>query len=413
MISHGSHERSVTPAAAVEILKQHARREGLELTLTSVGAGIRTWTCRLSDAHGRSAVGRGKGIGPQGAASAISECLEHYYYIYEETDQLVRTLDIERLRNDEFERYSPDLRLIFNNRPVSFDCLAFESFDGTGDMVFLPAALCNPGYRSRREAEREIVSRSRLFRYATNSGTASGLSPEDAWLHGLFEAIERDAIGLVLLRSIVSPRPEPVRRIDTTTLPRELRELLHLLEAGDSTRLVELWDITSDTAVPTILCGLTVETESGLFRYFGSGTSLSAPYATERAMLEALQGAHIHRDLHEFEQGPLAPHEIDQMSLYRRCEMDAGYFEYRGGETAIHFSDVVSHDLPGIPEQIALLVARLTALECRPYRRTIHRSGTLSVEQVIVPRFERFYLVARGISIAPSWRGRSVLGPGA
>jgi ribosomal protein S12 methylthiotransferase accessory factor YcaO len=214
---------------------------------------------------------------------------------------------------------------------------------------------------------------------------------------------------LVLLQSVIASTPQPVRRVDLLTLPWSLRQMVSVVKDESDAVALQLWDITSDTGVATLLFGLTIETPTGRYRYFGSGASLSPAYAAERAMLEALQGFHIHQRLGDFEQPPLPEGGTEAMSLYRRCEMDAGLFECRGGEEVVDFASVPATETLEISAQIAFLVDRLCAIDCSPYRRTIHASAAVSIVQVLVPQFERFYLVERGIAVAPSWRGRRLL----
>lgn len=409
MKSQGRLEREFDARSAVARLRSYAQQAKLDIDVHAVGQNLKTWTCQLSDSKGQASIGRGKGIGEQGLASAIAEALEHYWHTFEATEHFIRLKRFRTSDSTDLEKISPDFSLLFSNREVTFDCLKFESFDGKHADVFFPAVFQNPGYESIGQAEREVVKRSKVFRYSTNSGTAAGLSLDEAWLHGLLEAIERDAVGLSLLGSVIAQRPSPVRAINAASLGESLGMLFSQVEAEAGAGSVSLWDISSDTGVATILCGLTVYGPCGCYRYFGSGASLSAEYAVERSLLEALQGFHIHQILQEFYQAPLDDNKAKKMSLYRSCELDAGYFEYRGGEVMIEFSDIPNHGSMNLSAQISLLAERLSNIGCPPYRRAIHKSDLLAIGQVVVPNFERFYLVSHGLSVAPSWRGRQLL----
>ena len=405
----GLHERSTGPKHAVDLLHDVARRCDFSLSIETTGRMLETSSCLLTDSLGRSSIGRGKGIGEQSLASAISEALEHYFHSYENNVSEISTQRFQFSTSHYLERASPDFQLIFGEEPVTFDCFEFASFCSGYSSLAFPAVLQNPAYRSQGTTERDVVQTSRIFRYATNSGTATGLSQQDACLHGLLETIERDAIGLTLLRSVVASKPSAVREIEPTSLLPETAKLSALVASEAGATAIQLWDITSDTNIPTILCGLELETSLGSFRYFGSGTSLSAAYAVERALLESLQGYHVHQNLGGFELSPVDPNPEDKMSLYRRCELDAGYFEVRGGRQLIDFATIPNYGAMAIPDQITFIVNRLNKIGCPAYSRSIYRSPQFAVEQVIVPNFERFYLVAHGISVAPSWRGRQLL----
>lgn len=410
MIPNGEHERPASPGASVERLKAHMATEGFKVSLDSVGNVLKTWTCHVIDPQGQASVGRGKGVGDQATASAIAEALEHHRYGFEDTASKVRPIEFHISAGHSLAKVSPDFLLLFGGRTVSFDCLPFDPFRKEAEeTLWFPAILQNPGYQSLGTREQSVVQRSKIYRYATNTGTAAGLTIDDASLHGLLEAIERDAIGLTLLRAIIAEAPQPVRRVDLLSLPAELGQLVSLVERESDASALHVWDITTDTGVATLLCSLTIATKTGRYRYFGSGTSLMPSYALARALLEALQGFHIHQLLRDFEQPALPGIEPESMSLYRRCGMDAGLFEHRAGEVVIKFESLPTVELAKISDQISYIVARLHAIDCPPFRRSIYTSDAASIVQVLVPNLDRFYLVARGIAVAPSWRGRRLL----
>lgn len=390
-------------------MRSHCRNYCLDLELSSVGSEFKTWTCRITDRHSKTAIGRGKGWGQQAMASAIAEALEHYWYTFEDTTRRVEAVVHDFSMANVLSRASPDFRLIFGTAQVELDCLLFEGLDVGPERLHFPAVLMDPGYRTLVPTQHRAVERSKLYRYGTNSGTAMGLSEEEAWLHGLLEVIERDAVGIALLRSVIARNPVPVRRVRLASLGGDVGRLPDLLAGETGGCLVELWDVTTDVGVPVLLCALCVDRPTGRYRYFGSGASLVAEYAAERAMLEALQGFHVHQHLGAFFQDPIQPGATTNASLYRKCEMDGGHFDYRGGEIEVDFSDVPTYSLAGVSAQLAFVSKCLNASACPAYRRVIHKSDLITVGQVVVPNLERFYLVAHGIPVAPSWRGRHCL----
>jgi ribosomal protein S12 methylthiotransferase accessory factor len=78
-----------------------------------------------------------------------------------------------------------------------------------------------------------------------STGLACGASWEDAVLSGLCEAIERDAFTLTWQARMARPR------IDRSTLPAEVHDRMRRFD--DVGLRVELMDITTDIAVPTML----------------------------------------------------------------------------------------------------------------------------------------------------------------
>ena len=82
-MSHGAFERIKSPAEALAQSLDAAKEGGLRVESRSVGRKLITTTCEVIGPGSRRAIGRGKGIGQQSAASAVFEAFEHYYHKYE------------------------------------------------------------------------------------------------------------------------------------------------------------------------------------------------------------------------------------------------------------------------------------------------------------------------------------------
>lgn len=401
-------ERSATPSAACDNGYAIFEALGLVADCHAVGTAITTWTCNVTDRKGRRNVGRGKGIGKQALASALFEALEHYIYECEDISKAPRVaLNLDgtdvALRGS-----SPDLRAVACNSIVPLTRLVFSSMTKGQPDVLLPAFLTNPDFSSVDPAEDALLRTYGLLRYSTNSGTASGLTEAEATLHALLESIERDALGIELLRTIIRRSPQPVRRVRIDTLPGALRQLCEMA-CAEADAIIELWNITSDLEVPTFLAALTER--RGKRRYFGSGASLSSAYAVERAVLEAVQGFHVYTHLNS--PRPLFGRtEFNESSLYQMCFLEAGHFGYRGGVSDVSFADSGSpiESLPGLgaEEQVEHLISKLRIRGMHAYSRALC-SEALFVVQVCIPSLERFHLVSQGIPVAPGQRGRAFL----
>ena len=182
------------------------------------------------------------------------------------------------------------------------------------------------------------------------------------------------------------------------------------IAAAECMGQIVLWDITTDTNVPAILCALAIGNPVK-FCFFGSGASLSASYAVERAILEAVQGYQI-QNLYGSSFQHRMTRAVEKMSLYQRCNLDDGYFGYRWGKSVIDFSNIYSPIETLIQTepkyQIQKIIEILQGLGINSYYRNL-LSGEMYVVQVVAPRLERFYLVSHGIPVAPAARGRRVL----
>lgn len=302
---------------------------------------------------------------------------------------------------------SPDLRFLLGDRGATFARRRFEPFRATLSPLFYPAFLLEPLREPVDVDERALVEHLRLRRYATNSGTAAGRSRSEAQLHALLEVIERDAIGMLFLRTIMAARPQPAVRIAAEHLPESLATVCAV--AADETGLrLQLFDASSDIDVPVVLCSLA---EAGDGRaYFGSGASLSFSYAVERAVLEAVQTVHIVRHL-----GGVLPHSpmgrSGYTSNFQRCFLDAGHFAPIRGAIDRELATIRSNaDEPPqtIEAQLSRLVIQLERLGIDVFWRCLEHSPSYVV-QVVAPRLERFHLVSYGIPVVPGGRGRSLL----
>lgn len=128
----------------------------------------------------------------------------------------------------------------------------------------------------------------------SSNGLASGNHLLEAIAHGLAEIIERDAVTLAEpeLRAAA-----PSRRIDPATItdPR-CRHVLDLLARAEL--LVALFDITSDTGVPSCACTIVDRHERARWRslpaFSGYGCHPSPDIAAMRAITEAVQSRLTH-----------------------------------------------------------------------------------------------------------------------
>jgi ribosomal protein S12 methylthiotransferase accessory factor len=120
---------------------------------------------------------------------------------------------------------------------------------------------------------------------ATSNGLAAGNHRLEAVLHGLYEAIERDAVALWHCR----PDVQGLRAVDPASVdgPLSCNMLSLFIQAGIAPHI---WDITSDIALPTFLClAMPDGVAGGLEPELGSGCHADRDVALARALTEAAQ----------------------------------------------------------------------------------------------------------------------------
>lgn len=162
-----------------------------------------------------------------------------------------------------------------DNYPVSW----IEAEDlVSGQSLWIPYEMVHTNYTYPRP------SGSGCFP-ASSNGLASGNTIAEATVHAICEVIERDAIALWNQQSSAA--------IDRTSVnPHTIEDLLivdtlnKLRSAGQTTYI---WDITSDTRIPTYLSVIIDQTSHAQHIGVGSGTHLSRQVALLRALHEAVQ----------------------------------------------------------------------------------------------------------------------------
>jgi YcaO-like protein with predicted kinase domain len=127
-----------------------------------------------------------------------------------------------------------------------------------------------------------IPSGAGLFQ-ATTNGLASGNHWLEAVLHGLYEAVERDAIALWRTASD-AVQDRTAIDLDSIDAPVSLSLLHAFRRAGVAVRV---WDVTSDIRLPSFLC--LAASDDGVEPELGSGCHADADVALSRALTEAAQ----------------------------------------------------------------------------------------------------------------------------
>jgi len=130
----------------------------------------------------------------------------------------------------------------------------------------------------------EVADTQQLFIDNRPNGSASGNTLTEAFLHAIYELIERDAFCIFAYHAL------PAREIEPTDLsPKSAAVYAQFVEAGVEIRLR---DYTSDLGVPVFhACAYDPRggTSRGPVHAFGGGCHLDARIAAERALFELVQ----------------------------------------------------------------------------------------------------------------------------
>lgn len=148
----------------------------------------------------------------------------------------------------------------------------------TGQSLWVPYEMVHTNYTYPR------ASGSGCFPTSSN-GLASGNTIDEATVHGICEVIERDAIALWNQQSAAAIERTAVNQ--STINNQLIIDTLNKLSSAGQTSYI--WDITSDTGIPTYISVIIDQTSQHQHIGVGSGTHLSREVALLRALHEAVQ----------------------------------------------------------------------------------------------------------------------------
>ncbi|MBY0443107.1 MAG: YcaO-like family protein, partial [Mycobacteriaceae bacterium] len=262
---------------------------GLSATLQCYGGDPTVWRCQLVGQTGESTpygMGWGKGCSDGARVGALYEALEHHVTQRPSDQMVLRSCAEVAASGLSGETY---VALLAEQPSKVIACRVYQQLAGQ-DTLAVPLFLSNTDWVEQHSAAvrsrlGDTTDYTSLARYSSNSGCAIGGSRNEAAVHAINEAIERDALSLFLLRCIVSPTPSAPAFLDPATLPVELQTLLGQVQTRMG-RDVWLIDITSDVGVPSTMA---YSPGQPGHRLYGSGTSLSRHYSVHRALTELLQ----------------------------------------------------------------------------------------------------------------------------
>ncbi|MEP3280535.1 MAG: YcaO-like family protein [Stappiaceae bacterium] len=185
---------------------------------------------------------------------------------------------------------------------------------------------------------------------SSTNGLASGNSLIEAICHGICEVIERDALAVWNHRT-KTERSQTSISLKTINDTDCLNLLRQMAEQGFS---VQLFDITSDIAVPTIYCVLRDDRNPNNHIGIGSGTHPSREIATIRALTEAAQ---VRTTYISGARDDLTIEEFDDQG--RRTKRDHADRLVDVSQSTRHFQDVPTSDHDNFLADLTWLLDRL------------------------------------------------------
>ncbi|WP_285406080.1 YcaO-like family protein [Luteibacter sp. ME-Dv--P-043b] len=398
-------ERDVPLGAARRRIDNELAARGLRWHATEHGSGPFATVVQLSDDAGRPVCrGVGKGDRDSALVGGLFEAFEHFISLHDDcslTSVVATARDVTRGLGapiDALLDAQPEARLAVRR---------FTSFhDGSAQEH--PLALFRPTYIDRR-MQADTFDYSGLRRYAGNSGTAIGSTFTEAALHALNECIERDDVSHFLrVHFHDADAIAPVRVIDRSTLDPV------------STRL---WNGTEDMLGYTVTV-LDIGTHRAAYSYLAFTQHAAHPVQLYGAGASGCPGHALSRALHELVQLELLAraeesvlHQLERAELrlrpwpraHRACVADLPALLRKRRTVAVPLPTRLRHTSPR-----ALLTRALHRLAKEGYRPLLHvihaACRGVVVCQVLVPGFDRYFLVAHGNPIVPGFPAARIAG---
>jgi ribosomal protein S12 methylthiotransferase accessory factor len=397
-------EREFPLAQARLRVESELSRLGLAWEVEQHGASLHATVVNLRDpVTGTTCIGTGKGRRDFSLTGAMFEACEHYLSLHHTCSLEHALLPAHKVPKG---MGAPVDTLLADQASEHLACRIYTGFlDGSCSAY--PLALSRPTYLDAPE-DGDSFDYSALGRYASNSGTAIGATFAEAALHALNECIERDDVSRFLRQQFHDDADQPLRMLDARGIRSVLRRdwIDAEAEIGAS---VTLLDISTHAAAHTYLA---FAARPGRPQHlYGVGTSADAGHAALRAIAELVQ-LHTVADNIPAVRDDLAREERrlrPWAKLHRSCVADLPALCGRRRVERVTLPGRMRAD--NVPRELG---RSMRALATEGYRPLIHvlysRPDTLTLCQVLVPGFDRYYLVSRGGIVAPGFNKEGVHG---
>ena len=216
---------------------------------------------------------------------------------------------------------------------------------------------------------------------ASSNGLASGNSLAEATAHAICEIVERDAISLW---SQFCSQALDSTSIDVSTIDNALC-IETLAKLNDADQDTYVWDITSDTLIPTFMCVIKDRVSLTPHIGVGSGTHLCREVALLRALHEAVQ---VRTTYIVGARDDITPDEYTQAGIDRKH----AFFDrlIQQSSFSAHYSRTNDIDTDTAQEDLATLLSQLTRVGIKEVLCVDLRKieFDIAVVRVVIPGLE-------------------------
>lgn len=407
-------EREHDLSLALYTIRREIQSFHMEVDLHVYGRDWAASSVCLSKNGTTSERGCGKGFDKQAIASGLFEAFEHWVSNYEQFKYPTRFTNLKEIKSSMSERsYDIHLPEICSNGLSILEQYYgnwLEFSNTTNDKFIYSPLFVHDGHASSKFLQEKDPAFEKLninsFPFLRqNNGIAIGMSKNEAVLHGLNEQIERFSKSSFFFRQLRQDSP------DATIVPEwQLEQLFpdlykKLIQLTNQQILVIHLKNAFNHPCFVAVCGV-----KGLrYPLIGSGASLSAFCALERALTELLQLQYLSQDISLF-----AEYLIDDERMTKLAAHIDGYNELRMFQLKLPVEtvDLNTNNL-SVEEQVKYIIRCLDEHFVDVYFRDLYSSriSTISAVQTLIPKFSYFYLIEDGLLTDPSSMYTTARGP--
>jgi len=323
--------------------------------------------------------GNGKGIGGQSFASALYECLEHYY-LEIHTPKNVKNITVSELLSQDHQlcREAPFYELNVNDQNEKIACCCYTKYSDNKDLYY-PISLLSPQFSLDLKLEA----------YSSNNGVATGLDIDETLIHAACELIERQSLSKLYINIIADPNHH-MKRVNISTLPCYIKDIISHFEIMFKEKL-EIYNISYYSYFPVYLA--LIRTDK--LPISGSGCSIDEAYALERAVLECIQQYHLYSDTN----GELEREDTNVLNLFYNYPDILRAVKLETKAIFTNYYTTSEYEQKSVPEIMELISLGLRGYGYEIYYYIINKSDHHICLKAIIPGFEKFHLIRYGCNV--------------
>lgn len=403
--------RQYTIDHALALAQETSHRHKIELTLSTVketGEMI-TLLCHAHSQQQRIAFrGAGSGSLPVARIRAVMEALEDCFLHQSLNDlshpaiHFYTSMNVPNHADLLTHEMIPSFLLADENQNNSFPWLELESINRSDSKIYYPIGLFFP-HAEHIDAYNDAIPHQPLCQLANTTGLAMGASIAEATIHGINDWIERDAIGIFLLHTLITKK-HPIKLIDKKSLPTDLSDEIQLIEEVNQDELY-LVDITTNIDIPAFLVSFTKQPVP--VQPSGLGASLCKLTALRHALHEALQARDRYNENTIIARNTTLAQFKHQPILLNAFKCDLINYPIQH----IDWAYIHSINIPiKLDKQIDLINQHLNKQGLTAYRQRLFQDvNGLTLSYVLIPGLETFGTIREGNYSTIKKRGKAYL----